>query len=159
MALGLALASARRIHEADAAIRAGTETLYGEGDNHDSILLGGRRLGVIGCGNVGRALLPLLRSFASEILVHDPWIHSSVLGELGVTPVSLDECFARSAVVFVLAASTTENAGKIGARHFASMTRGGIVVLVSRAGVVNFDELLDAAASGQIRAAIDVWAR
>ena len=46
---------ARRIHRrADAAIRGGTETLYGEGDNHDSILLSGRTLALVGCGNVGR---------------------------------------------------------------------------------------------------------
>jgi phosphoglycerate dehydrogenase-like enzyme len=37
------------------------------------------------------------------------------------------------------------------------MRKGGIVVLASRAAVVNFDELLDAAASGHIRAGIDVW--
>jgi phosphoglycerate dehydrogenase-like enzyme len=157
MALGMAISSARRIHEADAAIRAGNETLYGEGDNQDSILLGGRPMGVVGCGNVGRALLPLLRPFASEIFVHDPWIHHSVLKELGVTPVSLEECFRRSTTVFLLAATTSENSGKIGAKHFASMPKGGIVVLVSRAGIVNFDELLDAAQSGHIRAAIDVW--
>ena len=157
MALGMALSIARRIHEADAAIRTGSETMYGEGDNQDSILLSGRPMGVVGCGNVGRALLPLLRPFASEIFVHDPWIHPSVLKDLGTTPVSLEECFQRSAVVFILAATTTENSGQIGAKYFASMKKGGIVVLVSRAGVVNFDELLDAAQSGQIRAAIDVW--
>ena len=157
MALGLAISCARRIHEADAAIRAGTETLYGTGDNHDSILLGGRPMSIVGCGNVGRALLPLLRPFASEILVHDPWIHPSVLRELGVTPASLDECFQRSTVVFLTAATTTENSGQIGKKHFESMTQGGIVVLVSRAGLVNFDKLLDAAQSGQIRVAIDVW--
>ena len=157
MALGMALSSARRIHEADAAIRAGTETLYGEGDNQDSILLGGRPMGVVGCGNVGRALLPLLRPFASEIFVHDPWIHPSVLEELGVTPASLEDCFRKSAAVFLLAATTTENSGRIGAKYFASMQKGGIVVLVSRAGIVNVDELLDAAQSGHIRAAIDVW--
>ncbi len=157
MALGMALSCARRIHEADAALRAGTETMYGEGDNQDSILLSGRPLGVVGCGNVGRALLPLLRPFASEILAHDPWIHPSVLEEMGTTPVSLQECFERSAVVFILAATTTENSGQIGAKHFAAMQKGSVVVLVSRAGVVNFDELLDAAESGHIRAAIDVW--
>ncbi|MFZ4599767.1 MAG: hydroxyacid dehydrogenase [Terrimicrobiaceae bacterium] len=157
MALGMALSCARRIHEADAAMRVGNETLYGEGDNQDSILLGGRPLGVVGFGNVGRALLPLVRAFGSEILVHDPWIHPSILKEFGVTPVSLEDCFERSAVVFLLAATTTENSGKIGAKHFASMPKGGIVVLVSRAGIVNFEELLDAAQSGHIRAAIDVW--
>jgi phosphoglycerate dehydrogenase-like enzyme len=157
MALGMALSCARRIHEADAAIRAGNETLYGEGDNHDSILLEGRPMAVVGCGNVGRALLPMLRPFASEIMVHDPWIHSSVLRELSVKPASLEECFREAAVVFLLAATTTENAGQIGANYFSSMRQGSIVVLVSRAGIVNFDELLDAAESGHIRAAIDVW--
>lgn len=157
MALGLALSSARRIHEADAAIRAGNESLYGAGDNFDSVLLHGRTIALVGCGNVGRALLPLLRPFGGELIVHDPWIHPTLLREMGVTPVSLDECFARGAVVFVLAATTTENAKSIGRRHFDRMQRGAIVVLVSRAGIVDFDELLAAAASGRIRAAIDVW--
>jgi len=157
MALGLALSAARRIHEADAAIRSGKESLYGERDNYDSILLHGRTVALVGCGNVGRALLPLVRPLGGRILVHDPWIHPAVLREMGTVPVSLDECFSLGTVVFVLAATTTENAGRIGRAHFARMQKGGIVVLVSRAGIVNFDELLDAAAAGQIRAAIDVW--
>lgn len=157
MALGMAISLARRVHEADAAIRRGDETMYGEGDNQGSFLLGGRTLALVGFGNVGRALLPLLRPFGGEILVHDPWIHPSVLGESGVTPTSLDACFARAAAVFLLAATTTENAGQIDARLFAKMTRGSLVILVSRAGSVRFDDLLDAADSGQVRAAIDVW--
>jgi phosphoglycerate dehydrogenase-like enzyme len=157
MSLGLALAAARRIPQADAAMRAGTETLYGTGDNHDSILLSGKPIAVIGCGNLGRALLPLLRPFGGEILVHDPWIHPSILRSLGVTPASLEDCFSRAACVFILAATTTENANGIGRRFFDLMRPSGIVVLASRAGVVDFDALLDAAASGRIRAAIDVW--
>jgi phosphoglycerate dehydrogenase-like enzyme len=157
MALGMALSLARRIHQADAAIRAGTETLYGEGDNQDSILLTGRTLAVVGCGNVGRALLPLLRGFGGEILVHDPWIHPSVLRELGVTPATLDECFQKAATVFLMGAVTTENAGGIDRRYFEKMPKGGMVLLVSRAGVVNFDDLLDGADSGHLRVGIDVW--
>jgi phosphoglycerate dehydrogenase-like enzyme len=157
MALGMALSLARRIHQADAAIRSGTETLYGEGDNQDSILLSGRTLAVVGCGNVGRALLPLLRSFGGEILVHDPWIHSSVLREMGVTPASLEECFEKAAAVFLMGAVTTENTGNIGRSYFEKMQKGGLVLLVSRAGVVNFEELLDAAESGDLRVGIDVW--
>ena len=157
MALGLALSLARRIHEADAAIRAGAETMYGEGDNADSVLLGGRTLGLVGFGNVGRALLPLLRPFGGEIVVYDPWIHPSVLRENGLRPVTLEECFECSAAVFLLAATTTENAGQIDARLLSRLAPGSLVILVSRAGSVNFDDLLAAAASGQIRAAIDVW--
>jgi phosphoglycerate dehydrogenase-like enzyme len=157
MALGMALASARRIHEADAAIRAGRETLYGEGDNQDSFLLFGKTIAMVGFGNLGRALLPLIRVFGGEILVCDPWIHPTVLREAGVTPASLEECFRRSSVVFLLAATTTENTGAIDDTYFNLMHTRSVVVLVSRAGIVNFDALLDAAASGHIRAAIDVW--
>jgi phosphoglycerate dehydrogenase-like enzyme len=157
MALGMAISLARRIHEADAAIRAGRETLYGEGDNHDSILLHDRTMAVVGCGNVGRALLPLLRPFSRKILVCDPWIDASGLRAMDVIPATLEECFRESAVVFLAAAVTTENSGRIGSSYFQLMRPGGIVILASRAGIVNFDELLDAAACGRIRAGIDVW--
>jgi phosphoglycerate dehydrogenase-like enzyme len=157
MALGLALSSARRIAQADAAIRRGDESLYGELDNYDSFLLQGKPLGLLGFGNLGRALLPLLRPFSREILVHDPWIHPNVLRSLDVEPVGFDEIFTRAKVLFVLAAVTTENQAAIGARQFAAMQPGSVFVLVSRAGVVDFDALLDAAASGHIRAAIDVF--
>jgi phosphoglycerate dehydrogenase-like enzyme len=154
MVLAMAISLARRMHEADAAVRAGREF---KGDNHDSFLLHGKTLGLVGCGNLGRALLPLLRPFSREIVVHDPWVHPSVLRELDVEPVTLDACFARSRVVFLLAANTSENTGRIGARHFASMPPGSVVVLASRAALVNFPELLAAAESGHIRAGIDVW--
>ena len=157
MALGMAIAAARRMVDADAAIRRGDESLYGERDNYDSFLLQGKPLGLLGFGNLGRALLPLLRPFSDEILVHDPWIHPSVLRAAKVEPVGLDELFARSKVLFILAATTTENQGAIGARHFGTMHKGSVVVLISRAGVVDFPALAAAAASGHIRAAIDVF--
>jgi len=154
MVLGMAISLARRMHEADAALRIGQEF---KGDNHDSFLLHGKPLALVGFGNLGRALLPLLRPFSNEILIHDPWIHPSVLREMNVMPASLDECFTRARVVFLLAANTTENTGQIGARHFALMPPGSVVILASRAALVNFPELLAAARSGHIRAGIDVW--
>jgi len=84
-------------------------------------------------------------------------VDSTTLRAAGVIPASLDECFARARVVFLLAANTTENTGKIGARHFASMQPGSVIILASRAALVNFPELLAAARSGHIRAGIDVW--
>lgn len=154
MVLGMAISLARRMHEADTALRMGKEF---KGDNHDSFLLHGKTLALVGFGNLGRTLLPLLRPFTRDILVNDPWIHPAVLRDLDVMPATLDECFQRARVVFLLAANTTENTGQIGARHFASMKKGSVVILASRAAIVNFPELLAAAESGQIRAGIDVW--
>lgn len=152
--LAMAISLARRMHEADAALRVGKEF---KGDNHDSFLLHDKPLAIVGLGNTGRALLPLLRPFSREILVHDPWIQPQVLRERHVIPATLDECFARARVVFLLAAVTSENAGQIGQKHFASMQQGSVVILASRAALVNFPEMLAAARSGQIRAGIDVW--
>ena len=154
MVLAMAISLARRMHEADAAFRLGRES---KGDNHDSFLLRGKTMAIVGYGNVGRAVLPLLRAFSSEILIHDPWVDPAAIRAAGAVPAALDECFARSRVVFLAAAVTSENAGAIGARQFAAMQPGSVVILASRAELVNFPELLAAAASGQIRAGIDVW--
>jgi phosphoglycerate dehydrogenase-like enzyme len=89
--------------------------------------------------------------------VHDPWLQDAVVLELGATPAGLDEVFARSRVVFMLAAVTVENQGEIGAAQFAAMASGSVVVLVSRAAVVDWDALLDAAESGHVKVAIDVF--
>lgn len=158
LALGLALAAARGIPRGDAEIRAGTEVLYDdEGRNEGSFLLAGKTLGLIGCGNLGRALLPLLRPFGGELLVHDPWLQDAVVRGLGATPAGLDDVFARSRVVFLLAAVTTENTGLIGAAQLGRMARGSVVVLVSRAAAVDWDALLDAAGSGHVNVAVDVF--
>ncbi len=156
LALGLALAAARDIPAADSDVRAGREELFG-GLNEAAVLLSGSTLGLVGCGNLGRALLPLLRPFGGTLLVHDPWLQDAVICELGAEPVDLDELFARSRVVFVLAAPTTENEGHIGREQFDAMTPGSVVVLVSRSPVVDWAALTEAAAAGQIRAAIDVF--
>lgn len=157
MALGMAISAARGIAEGDAKVRAGNESLYGVDDTEQSFLLRGKTMGVIGCGNIGRELISMLRPFQGEILVHDPWVHDSVLQSLQLRPVGLEELFLRSRVVFILAPTTTENAGSIDSRYFNLMPKGSVVVLVSRAGIVNFDDLLNAAESGHIRAAIDVF--
>ena len=56
------------IPRGDAEIRAGTETMFDEGGNGGSFLLAGKTVGIVGCGNLARSLLPLLRPFGCELL-------------------------------------------------------------------------------------------
>jgi len=86
----------------------------------------------------------------------DP-VGGQLLDRLRREPVALLELFARSKVAFILAPVTTENVGSIGAACFDAMAPGSVVVLVSRAAVVDWPALLDAASRGHIRAAIDVF--
>jgi phosphoglycerate dehydrogenase-like enzyme len=157
LALGMALAAARDIPRGDAEIRAGTETMFDDGRNGGSFLLAGTTIGIVGCGNLARTLLPLLRPLRCQLLAHDPWLPDDALRKLGVESVPLVELFTRSRVVFILSPVTTENVGSIGAACFDAMAPGSVVVLVSRAAVVDWPALLAAAARGHIRAAIDVF--
>jgi len=80
-----------------------------------------------------------------------------VLVDSGVEPATLDEVLSRSDFVFVVASVTSENQGFLGAEAFAKMRKGAAFILLSRAGVVDFDALMAAVESGHIRAASDVF--
>jgi len=154
--LGLALDLARGISPADADFQAGRELWGGEG-NASARLLSGADVGIVGFGDLGRALNRLLAGFRCAIKAHDPWLPPSILVDHGVTPATLDEVLADSDFVFVMAAVTTENRGFLGAEAFARMRPGAAFILLSRADVVDFDALLDAVEAGRIVAASDVW--
>ncbi|MBC7477576.1 MAG: hydroxyacid dehydrogenase [Pseudorhodobacter sp.] len=154
--LAFALNLLRDVVEADTAFREGRELWGFEGNRH-ARLLSGAKVGLIGFGELGRALNRLLAGFRAEVRAYDPWLPPSILRDHGVVPASLDQVLAGSDVVFCVAAVTGENEGFLGAAHFARMQQGAAFVLLSRAGVVNFDALMTAVASGHILAASDVY--
>lgn len=81
----------------------------------------------------------------------------SLIKEAGATAATLKDVLANSDIVFIVAAATDSNQGGIGAAQFASMRKGASVVLLSRAGVVDFQALVDAVKNQHIRAASDVF--
>ena len=123
-----------------------------------SFLLTGSDIGLVGYGNLGRALRPLLAPFGGTIRVYDPWLPAGYLREQRCVPASLAEVLARSRVVFLLAGVTDENTGLIGRREIALMQPGTVVVLLSRAPLVDGEAFVEAARTGRIRAATDVFA-
>lgn len=156
LGLALALDLARDVMGADLAFRNGEELWGGDG-NRNVRLMSGSDIGIIGFGDLGKALNRLLSGFHARIRVHDPWLPPSLLTEHDVAPASLDEVLSESDFVFVVAAVTSENEGFLGAEAFAKMRKGAIFVLLSRAGVVDFSALMDAVRSGHILAASDVF--
>jgi phosphoglycerate dehydrogenase-like enzyme len=80
-----------------------------------------------------------------------------VIRDHGAEPASLGEVLTQSDTVFVVAAVTSENQNFLGREAFASMRKGAAFILLSRAGVVDFDALMDAVESGHIVAASDVF--
>src|SRR5256885_2076753 len=155
-ALGMAIDLARGITRSDRNFRLGVER-YGLAANAEAFSLFRQDVGLIGLGDLGRALLPLLRPFHCHIRAYDPWLPEEYLRTLGCDAASLDEVFRLSQVVFVVAGVTSDNQGFLGAQHFSQMPSGAALVLVSRAAVVDFDSLVDFARRGRIRVATDVF--
>jgi phosphoglycerate dehydrogenase-like enzyme len=154
--LGFALALARDIVEADVAFRSGKELWGGDG-NVGARLLSGSEIGIIGFGDLGKALLRLLSGFRAKVRIYDPWMPDSAIRDQGAEPASLDEVLTQSDTMFVVAAVTSENQNFLGREAFASMRKGAAFILLSRAGVVDFDALMDAVESGHIVSASDVF--
>lgn len=158
MALAMALDLARGVTAADRAFRAGEEK-FGLAGNDGAFLLTGSTIGLIGFGNLGRALLPLLQPFRPKMKVYDPWLPEGYLREFGMTPAPLDEVLSTSRTIFVLAGVTAENEAMIGGRELDLVADGSSLVLMSRAAVVDWRAFMAATASGRIRAATDVFPR
>lgn len=156
MGLGMALSLERDIGGADRAFRAGKELWGGDG-NTEARLMSGGNIGFIGFGDLGRALHRLLTGFRATIRVFDPWLPAGVLEDQGVEPVALDDVLTKSDVIFVVASVTSDNGGFLGSAEFTKMRKGTSFVLLSRAGVVDFNALMAAVKSGHIRAASDVF--
>ena len=154
--LGQAIALARGFVRADADFRAGRE-VYMSAGNADAYSLHDAPVGLIGYGNLGRALVPLLRPFTDRIAVHDPFLSDAYLDGLGVEPMALDELLASSRFVFILAGATSDNAGFLDAGKLAMVPDNASVILASRADVVDFEALLAEADGGRLRVAVDVY--
>jgi len=156
MGLGLLLDLARGITATDRAFRDGAEE-YGLAGNRSSFLLTGCEIGLVGYGNLGRALRPLLEPFGATVRVYDPWLPPGYLREQRCLPAPLDEVLAASRVIFLLAAVTDESKGLIGRREIELTPSGAVVILLSRAPLVDWGAFVEAARTGRIRAATDVF--
>jgi glyoxylate reductase len=156
LAFGLLLAAARRIPEADRFVRAGAWTP--ERRWEPDMLLGrdlhGATLGIVGLGEIGRAVARRARGFGMRILA---WNRTPRAVE-GVEGVALSELLALSDFVTLHVAYSPETRGLLDAAALAQMKRGAILVNTARGGLVDERALARALESGELgAAALDVF--
>ena len=144
---------------ADRAMRAGTEAYEPRAPTRGCFLLAGSDVGVVGLGDLGRELVRLLAPFRCRVRAYDPWLPELAIRAAGAEPAGLDELLRASRVVFVFAAPTTDNQAMLGRRELELLPDGAALLVMSRAAVVDLDALVELAAAGRLRAAVDVWPR
>ncbi|WP_439102714.1 phosphoglycerate dehydrogenase [Congregibacter sp.] len=116
----------------------------------------GKRLGIIGYGNIGMQLGVIAEGLGMQVQFHDV-INRLPLGNAQQV-LSLDSLLANSDVVSLHVPETSATANMIGERELALMPAGSILINASRGTVVDIDALAAALESGHISGtAIDVF--
>jgi D-3-phosphoglycerate dehydrogenase len=117
--------------------------------------LGPRRLGILGFGNIGRALHRMAQGFGMEVVACTR--RPEALPK-DVRPVTLDKLVAEADVLMLCCPLTEETRGAISAARIARMKPGAVLVNVSRGPVVDTQALVAALAGGHLAgAALDVF--
>ena len=152
MAFALILASMRRIVEGEAFVRSGA---WAKGGLPLGRSLGGKVLGIIGLGRIGRAIARRAPAFGMRVaycdIARDPEAPHAFLPD----PVAL----ARASDILVAAtAGGAATRGLVNAEVFDALGPEGLFVNVSRGTVVDEEALIAALAEKRIgAAALDVF--
>lgn len=156
LALGHLLALARRIPQADAALKSGR---WSKKEFADGIELEGKTLGIIGVGRIGGTLGRCAAALGMVVVGTDKdLIEPSGYFE-GLELLPLEELLGRADFISIHIPPSEDGRAAIGYEEIAQMKDGVLLVNCSRGGVVDEDALLAALESGKVRgAALDVFA-
>lgn len=156
LAFALLLAAARRVAESDRDARAGGWRTWSP-----TAWLGtdpfGATLGIVGLGEIGRAVARRARGFGMTVLAATRTPRPDLERELGVERAALPDLLARADFVSLHVPLGPDTERLMGAAEFAAMKDDAILVNTARGGVVDQDALVEALRAGAIGgAALDV---
>jgi D-3-phosphoglycerate dehydrogenase / 2-oxoglutarate reductase len=119
--------------------------------------LSGRVLGLVGFGNIPRALAPKAKAFGLQVVTYDPYAPADVLANAGVEGVGFDQLLGMSDFVSVHAPLLPATRGLFNSGVFDKMKPGAFLVNTARGPLVDEDALIAALDSGHLGgAALDV---
>lgn len=159
LAFALLLATARRVPEGDAFLRAGRYTHWRVNQEQMGADVFGATLGLFGLGQIGSAVARRARGFDMTVLYYDVVrLPAEVESELGVVYVSFEELLARSDFVSVHAPLLDSTRHQFDAEAFARMRRSAILINTARGPIVDEAALAAALRDGVIAGAgLDVY--
>jgi phosphoglycerate dehydrogenase-like enzyme len=154
LTLLLMLATLRRLSELDRQTRAGNGWALDSQLLDDLGELGGRTVGLVGFGAVGKCLTPMLHGIGANVI----FTSRRESAETAATFVSLPDLLAVADVVSLHVPLTSDTAGMIGQDAIQKMKQGAVLVNTARGGLVDYDALHRALATGRLRGAgLDVF--
>ena len=153
-ALALVLSLLRGVVVLDREVRAGGWDWRAAGELRR---IRGTRLGVVGLGRTGRALVERGAALGFEVWGTDPALSADEIAAAGARPASLRELLAACHAVSLHVALTPATDGLLGPQELALMPDGAVLVDTARAQLVDLEALRRELGSGRLGgAALDV---
>jgi D-3-phosphoglycerate dehydrogenase len=153
-AIAMICALARQIPMADQSTQAGKW----EKSRFMGTELTGKRLGLIGCGNIGSIVADRARGLKLRVMAYDPYLSDERAVDLGVRKVDLDTLLAEADFISLHTPLTDSTRDIIDAAAIAKTKPGVRIVNCARGGLMVEADLRVALESGRIAGAgVDVF--
>ena len=113
--------------------------------------LDGKKMGIVGLGNIGKATARIALAFGMEVLAYTSKEQKDL--PQGVKKVTLDELFAESDVLSLHCPLTPDTKEMVNAERLRMMKQNAILINTGRGPLVNEQDLADALNEGRIAGA------
>lgn len=148
LAIGLMIAAARRIPWLDGHVKQGRWRRV-----QDGVQLGGRTLGLVGFGEVGRRVATVALAMGMKVVTFDPAIEGQSVPPGVRAADRLEDALTVADVLSLHVPLTAGTRGLIGRERLALLPEGAILVNTARGPVIDEPALVEALRSGRLRAA------
>jgi phosphoglycerate dehydrogenase-like enzyme len=135
LVISSAIAMLRHVPAANREVRAGVWR------QHVGCNLSGRTVGIVGCGHIGKDLVPLLKAFGCSVLAHDILEFPDFYTLHGVESVGLDALLRRSDIVTLHVPLNDSTRGLLNAERLALLKPDAVLINAARGGLVDEQEL------------------
>ena len=110
-------------------------------------LLSGKKVGIVGCGRIGKKVFEILKCFGCDLRVHDK---AGVVKGLEESALPLDQLMARSDIVTLHIPYDSSTHHFLDSSKINMMKQGAFVINVSRGGLIDEQQLYLAIKSGRL---------
>lgn len=131
LSFALILNLARRVSFLD------KKTKDGEWVRSYGLELGGKTIGILGLGAIGKNVARYAQGFGMKVMAYDPYIDKEYAKENNITIASLDEIFVNADVISLHLPLTDETRNLINGDAINKMKDTTIVINTSRGGIID----------------------
>ncbi len=122
--------------------------------------LKGKKIGIIGFGNIGSRVGIRSKAFELDVITYDPYIKPTKATDLGIRYTTCFDDILQCDIITIHTPKNRETINMIGKAEIAQMKEGVILINCARGGLYNEEALLEGLQSKKIRwAGIDVFSK